>query len=214
MLLCTIRPKWNDVAMSVIDDAKRSMRKAVRDETAKIGVEARRAAGLRVVAQVVAMKSFQAAETVFLFLALQREIDVDPLVEEALDLGKSVVVPRITVGGARMEAVRFYDFEDVMPGTMGIREPIGFEVVSPHAIDWILVPGVAFDAGGGRLGQGGGYYDAFLQGLGHRPRAVGVGYESQLVDAVPVEAHDQKIDGLVTETRLRIFDGFSETPEG
>ena len=85
------------------------------------------------------------------------------------------------------------------PGCQGILEP-GAEtpVVSPGEVDLILVPGMAFDPTGGRLGRGKGYYDRFL-GNG---KTIGVCYQSALLPQVPMEAHDRRVDAIVTDQTI------------
>jgi len=92
---------------------------------------------------------------------------------------------------------------DIEPGYHGISEPRDHcSSVAVESIEWVLVPGVAFDASGGRLGYGGGYYDRLLPLLcGKAPRVAGA-FEAQLVDAVPAAPHDVGVDCIVTERRL------------
>ena len=110
----------------------------------------------------------------------------------------------------RLEADRRLGFhpverwEDLRPGRYGVLEPPeGGGVVQPGEGDLVLVPGVAFDAGGYRLGRGGGVYDAaFPPGTGS-PLLFGVGFEFQVVGAVPHGPHDRSMDAIVTECSLR-----------
>lgn len=101
--------------------------------------------------------------------------------------------------GARLTANRY-----------GIPEPLDGEPCAPQALNWVLLPLVAFSAAGGRLGMGGGYYDrtfgfCLQQPAGSRPPLLGVAYSLQEVDRLPMEAWDVPLDGVVTEQGLRWF---------
>lgn len=137
------------------------------------------------------------------FLPLVTEPDIERLLRDRLARGGRLVLSRVDWGGARMSAAEVRDLErDLEPGRHGLREPLAhLPEVPAHEIDVVLVPGVAFDARGGRLGRGGGFYDRFLGQAGMRAARVGVCFEVQIVDAVPRERHDALMDHLVTERR-------------
>ena len=134
------------------------------------------------------------------FASFGSEVDTAPLVRWCLDQGKRVALPRI-VGKRHMEAFWVTDpAADLESGSYGIREPrAGLPQASPEAIDLVVVPGSAFDRSGDRMGYGGGFYDTFLPRLQPRTPRVAVAFELQLVDDVPEEDHDLRIDVLVTE---------------
>ena len=143
---------------------------------------------------------------VFLFLSLPNEIDTRPLVETALEAGKRVFAPRI--GQTDTGELKFYrvvpmdPVPGLVPGPFGIREPPPREPPGPADVPaLIVVPGLAFDRQGRRLGRGGGYYDRFLAGPeGACPgnRIIGLCMPSQLVREVPVEPWDRRMDGVCT----------------
>ena len=115
---------------------------------------------------------------------------------DALLRGKALALPLCT-GPGRMQARRVTDLSRLRPGRYGIPEPgPDCPELAPETIDLILVPGVAFDPRCGRVGQGGGYYDRFLPLS--RALRVGVCPEFALLDRVPVRAHDQRMDAVVT----------------
>ncbi len=91
---------------------------------------------------------------------------------------------------------------EIVPGYCGIPEPtLSCAVVLPQDIDWVLVPGVAFDTAGRRLGYGGGFYDRLLPLFPSRTARVAGAFDLQLVERVPAAPHDLAIDTIVTETR-------------
>lgn len=131
-----------------------------------------------------------AARTVAGYAAWRGEIPVDAVLAEARARGVRVVLP--VVAG---ESLTMRVDEGRRPGWRGIEEPDG-GVVVPEEIDVWLIPGLAFDAAGHRLGQGGGHYDRTLRGDGLR---IGVAWSFQVVDAVPVEPFDQGMHRVLTE---------------
>jgi 5-formyltetrahydrofolate cyclo-ligase len=183
--------------------AKRRLREqALKRRDAMAGAQ-RLAAGEALRARLVALPVVASATTILCFASFRSEIDTAPLIGWCLEHGVAVALPRI-IGPRHMEAFAVTDPEaDLTPGRYDIPEPReGLALVDPAAIDVVIVPGSAFDREGGRMGYGGGFYDAFLRRL--RPDAwrIGIGFEAQLVERVPREAHDLCVDLLVTEERV------------
>jgi 5-formyltetrahydrofolate cyclo-ligase len=110
-----------------------------------------------------------------------------------------VALPRIE--GERLIFHRMGRPEELARGAFGAREPAADEatVMAIEDAGVVLVPGVAFDSAGGRLGRGGGFYDRFLATPGLRARRIAVCFACQVVDRVPVEPHDAEVDAIVTE---------------
>lgn len=131
------------------------------------------------------------------YAALPDELDLDGLHRALWAAGRGVLLPRVS-GAAALAWHRVSGPDQLVPGAYGIREPDPRRApaaeLPPSAA--LLVPGVGFDRGGRRLGQGGGFYDRLLAA---RPdlRGIGVGFACQLVPAVPVEVHDLPLRGLV-----------------
>lgn len=136
------------------------------------------------------------AKTVMGFASFGTEIPTDPLIEALLASGRGVLMP--FVDGDRMRAARIERVADLAPGYRGIREPSPVPVEAEA--DAILVPGVAFDAAGRRLGYGGGFYDAFLAAA--RGTRIGLCFDVQIVEQVPVTGQDRPVAVIVTEKRI------------
>ena len=152
-----------------------------------------------VAARILALPAYRDARVVMAYAAARGEIALDAVMADALAQGKALALP-LCVGPGEMQARRVTAIEQLRPGRYGIMEPAdSCPPVVPEDIGLVLVPGVAFDARGGRLGQGGGYYDRFLPGT--RALRVGVCPDFALLDAVPVRAHDARMDGIVTPER-------------
>jgi 5-formyltetrahydrofolate cyclo-ligase len=141
------------------------------------------------------------------FVSVKAEIDPAAALDEARRRGARVAYPRVTDDRHPRLCFHVADSADLRAGRFGIPEPPATSAEVPLGdIDLMLVPGVAFDGAGGRLGLGGGYYDEILAAVrasgARRPRCVGLGYDFQIVDACPAEPHDQPVDCVVTEARV------------
>jgi 5-formyltetrahydrofolate cyclo-ligase len=181
---------------------KRLLREKLRRQRAEVTAERAVAAAAAVAARVAALPEFGRAPRVALYAALPDELPSTPLFELARAAGKRLLWPRIAAG--RLEFAACSRIEDLRPGVLGIPEPPAtIRAESPASGDVVVVPGLAFDAGGHRLGRGAGHYDrAFPEGRSGAPLLVGIGYAFQLVDEVPAGPHDRRIDVVVTEERL------------
>lgn len=138
------------------------------------------------------------------FFPMKTELSLIPLMRALETSGARIALPRI-VGRGNPLSMRAWKFGDpLVPGQWGIREPA--PEAPEVAPDILLVPFAAFDRHGYRVGYGAGYYDMTIAGLKAKKKVVtvGFGFEAQEVDQCPVEAHDQKLDFLMTEKGLRI----------
>lgn len=154
------------------------------------------AASLSACRQVAGWSVLHKARTVLTYLAFRNELDLSPLVR---------TLPRIRWAVPRIVdehlVAHEYDPRRLVRHRYGMLEPDpSLPVVGPDAIDVVLVPGVAFDTKGGRLGFGGGFYDRFL--VTTPAVRVGATYDSCLVDALPCQAHDQRVDWVLTPSGL------------
>ena len=145
--------------------------------------------------------SWQAAKAVLFYAPLSSELDVWPLIGDALAQGKLVALPRFDAKTGQYTACRVADVKvDLESGRYGIREPRpGCEPVPLNRLDFVLVPGVAFDLHGRRVGRGRGYYDRLLAGV--RGKTCGVAFDEQIVRQIPVGPHDSDVNCILTPTR-------------
>lgn len=156
---------------------------------------------------LVAMPAFESARAVALYAALPEELSTRPIHRAAGEAGKRSLLPRTCEDG-RLEFAEVPCWEDLRPGRYGVLEPPADALVLELSdVDLVVVPGVAFDRLGGRLGRGGGHYDCALAAARaragtDRPFVVGFARSSQLVERVPREALDQLVDAVVTEREL------------
>ncbi len=168
---------------------------ALRDRMRSPGGPDEAVAG-RVVASLGRWLSGRMPGTAAAYLAMGDEIDVAPLFERLA--GWRWVLPRVEEDGTLTFRDRAVPVET---HKWGMRQPVASgSVVPPGEIDLFLVPGLAFDRAGNRLGRGGGYYDRALHDRRADAVAVGVGTEARVVETVPTEEHDRPVDWLATET--------------
>jgi len=189
---------------AALRNAKRGVREQAIAARDALPSAARAAASAVIAATIAALPSFAGARTILVTLPFRSEWDSRLVVAHALAGGKTVVSPRVDPAARMLSLHRIADLaRDVAPGYRHIPEPLEHcPVVACADVDWVLVPGVAFDAAGRRLGYGGGYYDRLLPLLpSHAPRIAGA-FEAQIVAAVPFGPHDLTVDAIVTETRI------------
>lgn len=141
---------------------------------------------------------------VFSYLAYGREVDLAALHQELWRQGRPLAVPRTQgLPAGIMQAVYLRSEDELTRTERGIAEPsAAAEPCPPKALAAVLLPGVAFDAQGGRLGQGGGYYDRFLARLSPQTLLIGVAYDWQLAPTLPQAAWDRPVQLLATDKRL------------
>jgi 5-formyltetrahydrofolate cyclo-ligase len=172
---------------------------------------ARSRASLMACKRLLAQPEVQAARTLAAFASTRGEVDVSAAAADRRAAGVRVVYPRVVAGMS--PRLRFHVVSDpgqLVPGTFGIPEPPpDAPVVLVEEVDVFLVPGLAFDGAGRRLGYGGGYYDEVAARLrGARPGGgqpgflLGVGFDFQLIQTCPADERDVAIDCVVTDARI------------
>lgn len=193
-----------------VPDGKTALRAALRARVAAMDAAERASASEAVLRGVLRSSEWAGAGVVMIYAADGTEPDLDGLIQAANSSGKVVCVPRVDWAGKRLIPARVGAVEDLIAGRHGVRVPgDGCPELHPAELGLILVPGVGFDARGGRLGRGGGFYDRLLSDRSISALAIGVCFSAQVVEEVPREAHDRRMDGLATEAGL-VMSGFKE----
>lgn len=192
--------------MPTKDELRRSLRRRRRAVADRTALEAAIAGRIDELANRYGPPSLVAA-----YAAAGGEASINGWIERACRAGRVVALP-VCVGEADLAWFRCGGLDELAAGRHGIREPSEAVRHDParrvelREIAAVLVPGVAFAPDGGRLGQGGGYYDRFLprwrDAVGDRGLALGIAFETQIVDALPGESHDRPVDVIATETRV------------
>lgn len=136
------------------------------------------------------------AHTLLVYNSLPDEVPTQELLDELVGEGKTVLLPRV-VNDTEMEVRRYTGKEDLQKGAFGIMEPTGTLFTDYERIDVAIVPGVAFDPKGHRLGRGKGYYDRFLSKVPFIYK-IGVCFPSRLMDEIPADEYDILMDEVIT----------------
>ncbi len=158
-----------------------------------------------IVSKFTALKTYQQAGNVMLYLDFRNEVKTGPLIEKMLQDKKQVLIPVTDPSDYSLIVSELIDPQkDLFPSKFGMMEPNKdtLRPVDPNIIDLVLVPGLVFDKNGYRIGFGAGYYDRFLPTLDPHVPLVSLAYELQIVDVVPKEPHDVPVHMIVTEQRI------------
>ncbi len=180
---------------------KSELREQVRALLRGIRHERRVAASIQACSLLEQQSVWKNAHTIFFYAPLPEELDIWPLLRNSLAAGKTVALPRFDSATNQYAACQIQNFTtDIHPGQFGIREPGDHCVPVPlNRLDLVLVPGVAFDLRGHRLGRGKGFYDQLLALV--RGTTCGVAFDEQIVERIPIEPHEVRLNCILTPTR-------------
>ncbi len=178
---------------------KRALRASCSVRRRALSAAERTSAGAAAAGHVLASRECAESDRVALYAALPDEIPTEELFAALAARGKQLLLPRVEPEGLVFCAAERW--ADLCPGTLGVLEPPeGSSRIDPGVGDLVLVPGLAFDPEGWRLGRGRGYYDRkFPPGAEGAPLLFGLAYFFQVVAAVPHDSHDRRMDAIVTE---------------
>lgn len=181
---------------------KKAMRKMILAKIKNISEQDIKISNCKILNNILQLDVYTTAHTIFVYISVAYEVDTYRLISHALENGKRIVIPRCERGGI-MDAVQLTSVNDLVPDRFGIPSaPSDSAIISPDEIDLIVVPAVAFDKYGNRLGRGGGYYDRYLARLPKYVSTVGVCREIQMVDDIDMDKHDHDVDIVVTELKV------------
>jgi 5-formyltetrahydrofolate cyclo-ligase len=184
-------------------DRKQELRMAMMRIRASLNPAEVARASAAVTRKVLALPAFREAGTVLAYMDVRNEIQTGALIRATFDAGRRVAVPVTDRERRRLIAARITGYPiDLESGPYGIPQPRRYEEIPPGELDCILVPGLAFDYRGYRLGFGGGYYDRFLPRVRDDAVLIGLAYDFQICPTVYPEAHDRAVHVVITETRI------------
>jgi 5-formyltetrahydrofolate cyclo-ligase len=186
-----------------IPELKQTLRQRIIAAREKLPASERLRLSRAVIQSVCELTAYRQAHTVLGYLNFGSELASELWVQRAFADGKRVLLPRVNRASKHLDLYQVRDLQqEVAPGFLGIREPVAERCVkeeAPGAVDFILLPGVAFTPEGARLGYGGGYYDKLLAHMPHQPTLVAGAFALQVVQQIPQEKTDRKVEWLVTE---------------
>ncbi|MDO5526795.1 MAG: 5-formyltetrahydrofolate cyclo-ligase [Prevotella sp.] len=175
--------------------SKKILRETIRQRKRQYSTQELSDMSLAVVERLKANSQFSHARTLFIYSSLSDEVDTTTLLDSLALCGKTVVLPKV-VDAENMELRLYTGREDLAVGSYSIMEPTGKLFTALHDIDVAVVPGMAFDRNGHRLGRGKGYYDRILAQM---PQAykIGICFDFQLMENIPHDAHDVSMDEVI-----------------
>lgn len=181
---------------------KKGLRAQLMNERNMLPAELARQAGKTIQDTLLGLPVFQKADRLMIYVSMGSEIYTDDIIQHSLQMGKLVAVPYLHKQYGQMDASEIRDLEQEM--TIGkfnarVPKPEYFRPIDPKTIDLIVVPAIAFDHQGNRLGYGGGYYDRYLKLIKPETILIGINYSLLVVDDLPVYPHDMPVDIVVHE---------------
>jgi len=184
---------------------KHKLRKEVLDARIALPPHVVAEKSARIIQRLLKLDEYRYASTIMTYLDFRNEVRTGELVKRAMADGKRVAVPLTDQSSGMLtpSSLNFYP-DELEPGAWGILEPKlkCVRPLDPRELDLIVVPGVAFDRRGNRLGYGGGFYDRFLQRTSPEALYIAPAYEMQLCDRVPQSSEDVRMHCLITEERV------------
>ncbi len=170
---------------------KQELRAAIRAQKRAMTEDAIREKSAALAKMLFSTELYRNSTVLFGYLPYNQEVRTVPILEQALLDGKKVAVPKVY--GDRMRFIYIEELSGIARGSFGIPEPIADGPVAEDETALVLMPGLAFDEKGGRMGYGGGFYDKYLQAHPNHPTAA-LCYDFQIFPSLPTEAHDIPVD--------------------
>jgi 5-formyltetrahydrofolate cyclo-ligase len=176
--------------------AKRQLRREVLEARDAIAPDLRERWGERIADRAIELPEIRAARAVMLFSSFGSEVPTGPMIERIRERGITIALPRIEDGD--LVPVAYVPGDPVRSTSFGAVEPVGLDALDPASLDVVVVPGVAFDRAGRRIGYGGGYYDRFLRDL--PAFRTGIAFSLQVIDGLlPAGDFDLPVHAIMTE---------------
>jgi len=184
---------------------KSEIRKTTRAKRDALSKKERSKKSAAIMKQLFDFANFLESRIVLFYMSNNSEVDTEPMVRKALEIEKIVALPLIDPEKQEIVPFKVDNLErDVRPRYRGIREPIPqrCKQIPVQHINLAIIPGIAFDVRGGRIGYGTGFYDRFIPQLDITTRKVALSFECQIVPQIPMEPHDRYTDIIITEKRI------------
>jgi len=184
--------------MSVIEE-KKALRTFIRKKERTLDPTYKAESSEAICRHLLALDEYKSAKIVFAFAGTEKEIDTSLFMNETIAAGKTLILPRCAAEHA-IDLCVVRSMDDLEAGAYGILEPKTVRKADENNIDVILVPGLAFDRNGGRMGFGKGYYDRLLESS--KAVKIGLCYDFQILEKIPTESHDVPMNFVITEKEI------------
>ncbi len=183
---------------------KKDLRKEILKRLDSCSEEELREKSRIIIEKLLSLPLYKNSSFFMTYVSFAKEVDTFSLIERSLNLGKRVAVPYIVSVEGEMVPAIVKSLQDLEPGPWGILQPKKekLEVIQPQKLDFLIVPGVAFDRKGNRLGRGKGFYDRFLSHLPPSLPRISLVYSFQIVEEIPVDKHDLPVNLIITEKEI------------
>lgn len=190
-----------DFPPEALKQEKAALRKAILARRGAVDADVRGRHSQAITQSICALPEYRNARIVAAYASFGSEFDTSAFLADVLAAGKQLLLPRVNFVFHALELRHVVDPDaDLVAGIWGIREPaLHCPVISPIAVEFILVPGVAFTASGARLGYGGGYYDGLLNELTPGAPRIAAAFSVQMVERIPEGPRDRRVDRIFTE---------------
>lgn len=183
-----------------ISSIKSDVRRQVEKKRAGLDPLRHKEFSIKISRRLFALEEYLKASNIFIYYPYRSEIDTRIIINRSLEDDKNIILPRVS--GKSLELFYVKDMvHDLQEGSFGIMEPIPKKAVLARIsdIDLAIVPGLAFDKSLNRIGYGGGFYDRVLERIKKDTPRIALCFELQMIEDVPIDTHDKKVDIIITE---------------
>lgn len=179
--------------------SKAELRRKVLSIRSNLPIKTKKEADEQIRKRLLALQQYQNASAIYCYVSVKDEVDTHEIIRKSLEKGLKVAVPRIT-GRGRMEFYFIQSPDDLVPGKWSIPEPGEWCIKAPHPEQdtMVIMPGVAFDRSGNRIGYGGGYYDRYLEKCPKCMR-IALAFSCQCIENIICDRYDVRADIIITE---------------
>lgn len=191
--------------MDHIKEKKREIRREVSERLAALTTDEISKRYEAIETRLFGFANFLESRIIFLYYGRKGEVSSQKILKRCLQSNKIVVLPALDPARHRMKLLKVDNLgKDLIPGPAGIPQPdpTRCKLVPIDRVDIAILPGIAFDEKGGRVGTGEGYYDRLIPRLPATTRKVALSLEAQILPQVPMESHDRHVDIIITENRV------------
>ena len=187
-----------------IFNEKKILRKEILTKRKNIDIVEKEKMDRKILDKFYESKYYREAKNIFIYISYDSEINTKEIINKALKDNKKIYVPRTEFKTRLMDAVEITSLDNLIESEYGILEPSAEEPhINPNELDLIVVPGVAFDRNGGRMGYGAGFYDRYFKKINKdnikKIKKLALAYDFQILEKIPMNEQDVPVSYIITE---------------